>query len=286
MESKFWPILVKCGHFDPFIAAIFSGKGKPSPLEDYLKDFLTEYKHLKDNGVVYKGQTYTVNIDALICDAPARAYLKCIKGPTSYESCERCIIRATRVEGRMVFSEQECTSRTDDCFSRVEYRNHQTDVSPFIAAGIPCISSFVLDYMHMVCLGVVRRLLIYLIRGPKICRLSVRQKDAISQKLIALRGRMPSEFARQPRGLHEMDRWEATELRQFLLYTGPVVLKTVVSPERYKHFLSLTVAMSILLESDDRIRNAYLQYAHELIKHFVSSCAVLYGKTFPVYNVH
>lgn len=194
MESKFWPILVKCGHFDPFIAAIFSGKGKPSPLEDYLKDFLTEYKHLKDNGVVYKGQTYTVNIDALICDAPARAYLKCIKGPTSYESCERCIIRATRVEGRMVFSEQECTSRTDDCFSRVEYRNHQTDVSPFIAAGIPCISSFVLDYMHMVCLGVVRRLLIYLTRGPKICCLSVRQKDAISQKLIALRGRMPSEL--------------------------------------------------------------------------------------------
>ena len=44
--------------------------------------------------------------------------------------------------------------------------------------------------------------------------------------------------------------------------------------------------MSILLESDDGIRNAYLQYAHELIKHFVSSCAVLYGKTFPVYNVH
>ena len=69
-------------------------------------------------------------------------------------SCERCIIRATRVEGRMVFSEQEY-HRKDDCFSRVEYRNHQTDVSPFIAAGIPCICSFVFDYMHMVCLGVV-----------------------------------------------------------------------------------------------------------------------------------
>lgn len=97
---------------------------------------------------------------------------------------------------------------------------------------------------------------------------------------------MPSEFAQQPRGLHELDRWKATEFRQFLLYTGPVVLKTVLSPERYKHFLSLTVAMLIMQESDDRIRNAYLLYAHELIKHFVTSCAVLYGKTFPVYNVH
>ena len=43
---------------------------------------------------------------------------------------------------------------------------------------------------------------------------------------------MPSVFAWQPHGLQEMDRWKATELRQFQLYTGPVVLKTVVSPER------------------------------------------------------
>ncbi|KAI2645238.1 Cell cycle checkpoint protein RAD17 [Labeo rohita] len=283
---QFWPILAKCGHFDPFIVAMFSGQSKPNPLEEYLKDFLTEYKHLKDNGIVFKGQTYTVNIDALICDAPARAYLKCIKGHTAYESCERCLIRGTRVERRIVFSEKEYTSRKDDCFSRVEYSNHQTGISPFIAAGIPCVSSFVLDYMHVVCLGVVRRLLIYLTRGPKVCRLSVRQKDAISEKLIALRGKMPSEFARQPRGLHEIDRWKATELRQFLLYTGPVVLKTVLSPEKYQHFLSLAMSMSIMLESDERTRNAYLQYSQELIKHFVMCCADLYGKTFAVYNVH
>lgn len=278
--------LVKCGHFDPFIVAMFSGQSKPTPLEEYLKDFVTEYKHLKDNGIVFKGQTYTVNIDALIYDAPARAYLKCIKGHTAYDSCERCSIRGERVERRIVFSEQKCTPRTDDGFSRVEYSNHQTGISPFIAAGIPCVSAFVLDYMHIVCLGVVRRLLIYLTLGPKVCCLSVWQKDAISQKLIALRGKMPNEFARLPRGLHEIDRWKATELWQFLLYTGPVVLKTVLSPERYKHFLSLIVSMSIMLESDEWIRNAYLQYVNELIKHFVMCCADLYGTTFPVYNVY
>ena len=41
-----------------------------------------------------------------------------------------------------------------------------------------------------------------------------------------------------------------------------------------------------MLESDERIRNAYLQYVHELLKYFVKSCPDLYGKTFPVYNVH
>lgn len=68
------------------------------------------------------------------------------------------------------------------------------------------VTSFVLDYMHMVILGVVRRLLIYMTRGPKLCPLSLRQKHAISQSLIALRGKLPSEFARQPRDLLEVDR--------------------------------------------------------------------------------
>lgn len=283
---QLWPILVKIGNFEPFVVAIYSGTKKPSPIEDYLQDFIEEYKRLKENGLVFECQAYSVNINALICDAPARAYLKCIKGHTSYESCERCVIRGARVERRIVFNDEECVSRTDDSFSRIEYKTHQNAASPFISAGIPCVSSFVLDYMHMVCLGVVRRLLIYLTRGPKICRLSVRQKEAISEKLVALRGKMPSDFARQPRALQEVDRWKATELRQFLLYTGPVVLKPVLSAERYRHFLCLTVAMSILLESDDNIRNAYLQYAHELLRHFVMCCADLYGKTFPVYNVH
>lgn len=71
---QFWPI--RCCNFDPFIVAMFSGQRKPSPLEEFLKDFVTEYKNIKDNGIVFKGQTFTVNIDALICDAPARAYLK------------------------------------------------------------------------------------------------------------------------------------------------------------------------------------------------------------------
>ncbi len=138
----------------------------------------------------------------------------------------------------------------------------------------------------MVNLGVVRRMLIFLTRGPTLWRLSVRQRQEISQKLNRLRGKMPSEFARQPRGLEDLDRWKATEFQQFLLYTGPVVLKNVLSPERYYHFLSLAVAMSIMLESDKSTRNAYLQYAHELMSHFVMRCADLYGKYFSVYNVH
>ncbi|XDV31420.1 hypothetical protein PO909_034109 [Leuciscus waleckii] len=54
----------------------------------------------------------------------------------------------------------------------------------------------------------------------------------------------------------------------------------------YAHFVTLTVAVSIMLDSDERKRAAYLDFSAELMRHFVSSCPALYGKTFTVYNVH
>lgn len=171
-----------------------------------------------------------MHIEALICDALARAYLKCINNHNAYDSCERCVIRGEHAEGRIVFSQQECCLRTDEAFSRKEYSSHQTGVSPLIPASIPCVSSFVLDYI------------LFLTKGPNHCRLSVRQKGEISQKLNALRGKMPSEFAQHPQGLHDLDRWKATELQQFLLYAGPVVLKDML----LKDELSLPALTSCL----------------------------------------
>ena len=63
-----------------------------------------------------------------------------------------------------------------------------------------------------------------------------------------LYGKLPSEFARQPRSLAELDRWKATELRNFLLYTGPVVLKGIIDVNQYRHFLSFSVAIRLLRE--------------------------------------
>lgn len=86
--------------------------------------------------------------------------------------------------------------------------------------------------------------------------------------------------------MSESERWKSTEWRQFLLYTGLVVLRDVLSPEEYNHFVSLSVAMSILLDSDDRLRNYYLNYAKQLLRQFVLNASGLYGDTFVTYNVH
>lgn len=130
--------------------------------------------------------------------------------------------------------------------------------------------------MHIVCLGIVRHLFIYLTHGPKVCCLSMRQKNVISYKVIAGRGRIPNEFAQQMRVLHEIGGKPLNYVS--FCYTQVLWYWKLLSPERCKHFLFLTVSMSIMLKSDEWIRNAYRQtFFH-----------VLWwpGKTFPIYSVH
>lgn len=107
------------------------------------------------------------------------------------------------------------------------------------------------------------------------------RSEKISQKFVHLKGAMLAEFARQPRSLTELDRWKATELWRFLLYTGTLMLQDVLSQEHYHHFLSLTIRMTILLDDNDARRGHYLEYAQNLLEHFVDTCSELYGEIFP-----
>ena len=287
--AQFWPILVSIDTFEPFLVALYYGKKKPSSLNEYLKDFIEEYRILQENGIVLGTHTFNVKLKAFICDAPARAFLKCIKGHTGYYACERCTIKGYHKNGRVVLCSRDAhPQRTEEDFDELKYIDHQNSRSPLSDCGILCIKDFALDYMHLVCLGVVKRLLWFLRKGPKgsPCRLSFKQISEISDHLESFKGKLPSEFARQPRTLQELERWKATEFRQFLLYTGPIVLRKVLSKRAYEHFLTLTVAISILLDSHDAKRLAYIDYARQLLGFFVQNCAGIYGEIFTVYNVH
>lgn len=283
--TQFWPILCYFESFNPFLVALFYGNSKPDSVTDFLQDFLSEYEQLRQNGIVIGQKTLIVKIKAFICDAPARAFLKCIKGHTGYYSCERCTIRGEYICNRVVILGNSLP-RTDETFSTGEYVNHQTAVSPLQNSNVKCVKEFCLDYMHLVCLGAVKRILHFLKQGPNECRLSHRQISDISSALVSLSGKLPSEFARQPRPLSELERWKATEFRQFLLYTGPIVLRKVLHADVYKHFLSLTVAISILLDSCDDKREAYLDYAQRMLIYFVDKASDVYSKSFVVYNIH
>lgn len=142
--------------------AIFYGNQKPNPVDEYLNELLSELKDLMQNGLYAIEKQYSVSVFAFVYDAPARSFLKCIKGHTAYYSCERCVARGTW-NGRVVFnSEFDAAPRTDERFQNFDYDIHQIKKSPLIDIGLPCVTMFSLDYMHLVCLGVTKRILTFL----------------------------------------------------------------------------------------------------------------------------
>jgi hypothetical protein len=226
---QLWPILGKIVNSpSPFVIGVFSGNTKPTDITAFLQHFIEESKLLASSGFTLNGREFTAKVICFICDAPARALLKQIKMHTGYFGCERCIQKDVYCDGRVTFSDTDSVKRTDQDFRDEKYVEHQFKASPLVELDVGLVSGFILDSMHLVHLGVVRRLLLYWIRGPKTTRVSSRHVMMISDNLLHIRSYVPNEFARKPRSLNEMDKWKATEFRQFVLYTGMLVLKPVI----------------------------------------------------------
>ena len=102
--------------------------------------------------------------------------------------------------------------------------------------NIDMIKSFPLDYMHLICLGVMKKLLISWVKGPLTARIGKSNCDNLSAYLEYLSKFITIDFAKKSRSLRELMRWKATEFRLFLLYLGPVVLKTILRSKYYQHF--------------------------------------------------
>ena len=119
--------------------------------------------------------------------------------------------------------------------SGINPRKNTTTTLPYFA--MPLLT-YDIDISHRlyassICLGVMRKLLLLWLRGKKEIRMSAAQADEVSRRLVNLQGSIPALFARKPRSLNVIDRWKATEFRQFLLYTGKVVLKGVLKVALY-----------------------------------------------------
>ncbi len=105
------------------------------------------------------------------------------------------------------------------------------------------ISSFPLDYMHLVLLGVLKWLLTiwtgcWGIKHFK-HRLSTREKFQVEQRLRGICLSYPEEFHRITTTLKYPKQLKANELRKILLYVGPVISKGILIREKCTHFLYL-----------------------------------------------
>ena len=286
---QFWPIL---GVLDqaisskPFIIGMFCGYKKPNCIFEYLQDFVDEFYQLERSGLVFNNVVYTIRISKIIADAPARSFIKNCKNHNAYYGCEKCD-RKGKWAGRVIYPNREKSSvlRSDSSFIEQSQSKHHNGGTPIIKLMIGPVSQIPLDYMHLVCLGIMRKMLNVWTKGLLPHRMSRTTINMLSCKLNSFKVYIPNEFSRKTRSVSELDHWKATEFRLFLLYVGPAALKNILDKDRYCHFLLLQCAITILI-SDIGTKPDWNKYAESLLVQFVTDISVLYYEEMLTYNMH
>lgn len=286
-NGQFWPILgalvLKNLYTKPFPIGIFYGESKPNDANTFLENFVSEYNNIKQNGgIEIVNKIVPLHINAIICNAPARSFVTGVKGHNAYFACGKCTTEGDFFKNRVTFPELTATLRTDYSFSNRLQPEHHKYKSCLENLGIGMVTQVPNDYMHLVCLGVVKRLLQFWIKGKMNIRLKPHQIAVLSSRLLKIQ--ICKEFARVPRGVETVDHWKATEFRQFLLYTGVVILQEVLPKRLYMHFLCLSTAIRILL--DDELSLKLIDYAQRLLIYFVKEYSSIYGGEYISFNVH
>ena len=163
--QELWPFVCKV-HFDPdiykpFVVAVYFGPRKPKSTEECMRKFIEEINFLQENGFYISDRHFDVKIKCFICDTLARAFLKCTVGHTGFNACERCTVQGFKEDHTAVYPSVDSNERTDESFRARIQAGHHNDESPLlrILPVINIISYFILDFMHLCCLGVMKRLL-------------------------------------------------------------------------------------------------------------------------------
>ena len=141
-----WPILGRVQNVHPhfarvFVIGIFYGDSKPTWCHEFLEDFCDEYNALKGRMVTVNGAQVRIELSSIICDAQARAFVKCTRAFNHKHGCDKCEEEASW-DGRTVFLGQNAPKRTDVSFNNrrdadhhIEIRNVPLD-SPLKLAGV------------------------------------------------------------------------------------------------------------------------------------------------------
>jgi hypothetical protein len=290
--NQFWPVLGSIqipSIKEPFEIGIFASPSVKPKETGFLNEFVQEAKLLQNNGLSYKDTNIKFMVNLFVCDTPANSFILKTKGHTGFECCRKCIVHGITIKNRRVFPEMDEDLRTDFDFRHQLYPNHHIGTSILTELDIDMVKNVPLDYMHLVLLGVMKKLLSFWVlgvkTGPK--KLSADLIVILEQNLAVILMSQPDEFCRRIRSTFQLIFWKATEYRTFLLYCGPIALENVLPPREYQHFLKLHCAIHILLK-DERL--VYIDKANQFLREFVSEMLLvknpLYGNQFVGYNFH
>jgi hypothetical protein len=280
-----WPILMKIYNVTmPFPIALYCGIGKPK-LDTFLSKLCAELTDILTNHFSVNSYVFRISNVIFVCDTPARTFCQCIKGHTAYFGCGYCQQVGTYVNKTIAFSCYAGTSRSDISYFNFE-ENNQLSISP-LASIVPLMTNFPPDYMHVVLLGVTRKLFHFYFsrtKGKRLaCRLSEQQITSLSADINFLRAYVPCEFQRKIRNFSELSHFKASEFRTYLLYFAPICFKNYLPDKYFKHFMLLHYSIYVFCSSNFQDLH---EKAARCIEIFVYDMKDLFSEESITYNVH
>lgn len=206
-NRKLWPIVGRIRNLPrlaPFLIGAYHGFCSPTSSNPFLQPFIDEYKELENKEIIIGLTKHRVQLKSVICDTPGRCMVRGTKGYDGYEGCCRCIVYGDWRK-KVVFLHENAELRTDKSFRERKFPGHHNETSAFEQLNIDMVQSFPLDYMHTVCLGVVRLLLMTWFRSknPLLSAIAIK---SLSDDLVSLGKSIPKEFNRKTANLNELGR--------------------------------------------------------------------------------
>ncbi|XP_064482978.1 uncharacterized protein LOC135395818 [Ornithodoros turicata] len=185
-KHQFWPILchVKNYKCNPFPIGVFYGTSKNISANTFLEHFVSEMIEVLINGVLIDGRIIQAKLAGLICDAPAKAYVFGVKGHNAYYGCTKCTTEGTYQNGRVCYPELDAALMTDEGFRNQLHEDHHINETILKDLPIDLVKIVPEEYMHLVLLGVVHKLLVLWFKGDKAYRLGSSVRDQISVECL------------------------------------------------------------------------------------------------------
>lgn len=282
----FWLILCRIFNLkNPriFVVGVYNGNQKPENFNEFLNPFVDELIEMIDQSFVIESRVLTLKIRVFILDAPARAAVTGTKGHNAYHGCGKCTVEGDYVSNRVVYIGKGNPRNNLSFRNQSDPDHHNSHSALERLISLDMVKQFPHDYLHVVLLGVVRKLLRLWIAGKPNSLLPNRSVVQISNILENLNKTQPKEFQRRTRKLSHLNYYKGSELRTFLLYTGPFVLKNILPSDKYEHFLLLHASILILC-SEDKL--SQISVAEKMLEAFVEDFEILYGRENMSFNVH
>lgn len=186
---------------------------------------------------------------------------------------------------KRIYPEINAEPRTTVSFADQATPGHHL-TGPSSPLLIEVIEGVVLDYMHLLCVGVMKNIVDKWITSRNPCRLSVSKKLELKTVLLTLSTRVPSEFQRKMFDFDDLGNWKATQYRFVLLYLGHLLAEHILPDTQNKHYLLLFTACRILCHEKLAKKNEYIDLAETYLKNFFCLLPTFYGKDSQVMNYH